>query len=232
MSMQTGKPTTFCFAASQSACKLSPATFPFLLCFLCLYSVCAVKVAFLEVHLNVSSAQAPHRFASETRSLRPSQDRLKLLCIELSDSNFFFVSFSLDLMSCAAAAFSSLQGCHHPHFAYAFKPSPQALPTSHPHKPSPLCICFHSSCLLSFCNISMALTKSVLAMHISTRVSCRDMLTKTLCTAWRRYACVKLRRLCGKWRRMNHGVPGVPQALLAELILAEPLPWEGLHRLA
>ncbi len=140
MSMQTGKPTTFCFAASQSACKLSPATFPFLLCFLCLYSVCAVKVAFLEVHLNVSSAQAPHRFASETRSLRPSQDRLKLLCIELSDSNFFFVSFSLDLMSCAAAAFSSLQGCHHPHFAYAFKPSPQALPTSPPHKPSPQAI--------------------------------------------------------------------------------------------
>ena len=176
---------------------------------------------FLEVLLSASFAHA--LFASETQSLGPSQDRLKLLCIELSDSNFYSVSFSLDLQSCAAAAFSSLQGCHHPHFACAFKPSP-------------LCLCFYSPCLPSFCNILTAFTKSVLAVIIirviPARVSFCDSLTRKLCTAWRRYACMKLRRRCGKWRRMSHGVPGVSQALLAELTLAEPLPWEGLLRLA
>ena len=99
--------------------------------------------------MNVSSAHALHRFASETRSLELCQDRLKLLCIELSDSNLFFVSVSFFFSSSAVMRSSCFQltpGMLSSPLGICFqalplrpphKPHPQAFPQSPPQQPSP-----------------------------------------------------------------------------------------------
>ena len=86
--------------------------------------------------MNVSSAHALHRFASETRSLELCQDRLKLLCIELSDSNFFFVSVSFFFSPSAVMRSSCFQltpGMPSSPLCICF----QALPLRPPHQPPP-----------------------------------------------------------------------------------------------